>query len=103
MVDGAPVVDVMGTGFIYTDANGKALIKNLAMGKYGVQVISPLGSTWVGGHATANVSGQWHQTATIEGTPTVDAWVKANEPMIFVEGFGPGTYHVFFGFVDPGQ
>ncbi len=23
--------------------------------------------------------------------------------MIFVEGFGPGTYHTFFGFVDPGQ
>jgi len=102
MVDGAPVVDVLGSGQIYTDANGKALIKNLAMGKYGVQVIPPTGSDWTAGHgSTPNINGSWHQTATIEGTPTVDAWVKANEPMVFTEGFGVGTYHVFFGFVDP--
>jgi len=101
--EGGYQVAAMGTGFIYTDANGKALVKNLAMGKYGVQVVPPTGADWVGGHATANVSGQWHQTATIEGTPTVDAWVGANEPMVFVEGFGAGTYHTFFGFVDPGQ
>ncbi len=102
MVDGAPVYDVLGSGQIYTDANGKALIKYLAMGKYGVQLIPPTGSDWSGGHAsTPNVNkGAWNQTATIEGTPTVDAWVKANEPMIFMEGFGPGNYHVFFGFVD---
>ena len=99
---GVPRVDVLGSGFIYTDANGKALIKNLAMGKYGVQVIPPSGSDWTGGHgSTPNINGSWHQTATIEGTPTVDAWVKANEPMVFTEGFGVGTYHVFFGFVDP--
>lgn len=97
MVDGAPVYDVLGSGQIYTDANGKALIKYLAMGKYGVQLIPPTGSDWSGGHAsTPNVNkGAWNQTATIEGTPTVDAWVKANEPMIFMEGFGPGNYHVF--------
>ncbi len=102
MVDGAPVVDVRGSGQIYTDANGKALVKNLAMGKYGVQLIPPNGSDWTGGHgSTPKVIGAWNQTATIEGTPTVDAWAKANEPMVFMEGFGPGNYHVFFGFVDP--
>lgn len=100
--DGAPVVEVLGSGAIYTDKDGKALIKNLAMGKYGVQVIPPTGSDWTGGHATTpNINGAYHQTATIEGTPTVDAWVAPNEPTIFMEGFGPGTYHVFFGFVDP--
>lgn len=99
-----PAVLALGSGAIYTDANGKALIKNLAMGKYGVQVIPPTGSDWRGGHAsTPNVGGAFHQTATIEGTPTVDAWVKANEPKLFMEGFGPGNYHVFFGFVDPKQ
>ncbi len=104
MVDGAPVYATLGSGQIYTDENGKALIKNLAMGKYGVQVIPPTGSKWTGGHAsTPSVKGAWNQTATIEGTLTVDAWVKANEPPIFMEGFGPGNYHVFFGFVDPNQ
>ncbi len=102
MVDGAPVVLTRGSGAVYTDANGKALIKNLAMGKYGVQVIPPHGSDWTGGHGSSpKVGGAWSQTSTIEGTPTVDAWVKANEPRVFTEGFGPGTYHTFFGFVDP--
>ncbi len=99
----APVVKKLGNGNIYTDANGKALVKYIAMGKYGVQVIPPNGSDWTGGHGSANVRGAWHQTATIEGTQTVDAWVKANEPMIFIEGFGVGTYHVFFGYVDPAK
>lgn len=94
-------VDVPGDGFVYTDANGKALIKYLPMGKYGVQAVSPKGSDWTGGHGSANVKSAWNQTATIEGTLTVDAWVKANEPMVFMEGFGPGNYHVFFGFVKP--
>jgi len=104
MTNGAPVIDKLGSGQIYTDANGKALIKYLAMGKYGVQVIPPSGSVWSGGHAsTPDVKGSYNQTATIEGTLTVDAWVKPNEPQIFMEGFGPGNYHVFFGFVAPNQ
>jgi len=41
----------------------------------------------------------WIQTSTIEGTPTIDAWVKANEPKIFIEGFGQGVNHAEFGFV----
>lgn len=85
-VEGAPIVEMMGTGVVLTDANGEALIKNLAMGKYGVQVIPPAGQNWI-------------QTATIEGTKVIDAWVKANEPKVFVEGFGTGSYHAAFGFV----
>ena len=43
------------------------------------------------------------QTATIEGTPGVDAWVMANEPPYFVEGFGTAFTHVFLGFVKPSE
>jgi hypothetical protein len=103
MIDGAPVVAKMGTGRIYTDANGKALVKYLAMGKYGVQLIPPVGTTWTSAKAGASIVGKWHQTGTIEGTQTIDAWVKANEPSIFIEGFGAGNYHVFFGFTDPAK
>ncbi|HML75775.1 MAG TPA: hypothetical protein PKB02_14895 [Anaerohalosphaeraceae bacterium] len=84
--DGAPVVDVMGSGILLTDANGELTIKYIAPGKYGVVVVPPAGETG------------WIQTSTIEGTPTVDAWVKANEPPKFVE-FGPASYHVFYGFI----
>ncbi len=84
--DGNPIVDVMGDGDILTDENGEVLIKYLAPGKYGVQIVPP-----------PDQSG-WIQTSTIEGTPTVDAWVKANEPPVFVE-FAPAGYHAFFGFV----
>jgi len=105
--EGGYVVAQMGTGFILTDAEGKATIKYLAMGKYGVRAIPPTGTTWGGGHGgthggTTGTSG-WNQTATIEGTLTVDAWVTANESPYFIEGFGPGFYHAFFGFVDPMQ
>ena len=64
---------------------GYLVIKNLPPGKYGVQVVPPAGAGWV-------------QTSTIEGTKVVDAWVKANEPEVFVE-FGPPGPHVFIGFV----
>jgi len=77
----------MGTGTILTDANGEALIKYLPPGKYGIQIIPPEGEQWV-------------QTSTIEGTKTIDAWVKANEPPYFRE-FGPPGWHVFVGFVRP--
>lgn len=97
-------VDQMGTGVIKTltqeefdvggAANpynlqvGEALIKYLVPGKYGVRVVPP------------EVDGMtWSQTSTIEGKPTVDAWVKANEPPLFVEGFGTGFKHAFYGFV----
>ena len=104
--DGNPIVDQLGNGIIKTlsqadiDAGnnpfnlkvGEALIKNLAPGKIGIRVIPP----------AVDDSGspvEFALTSTIEGTPTVDAWVKANEPKLFVEGFGTGVWHAFFGFV----
>lgn len=80
-------VTSMGTGVIKTDANGRALIKYLPPGKYGIKAVAPKGQTWI-------------QTSTIEGTKTVDAWVKANEPTFFTE-FGPPGPHVSLGFVQP--
>lgn len=71
---------------------GEAIIKNLSPGKYGV-VVTPPGVDDQGNAMT------WVQTSTIEGTPTIDAWVKANEPKVFTEGFGAGVQHVIFGFV----
>ncbi|HWQ93602.1 MAG TPA: SdrD B-like domain-containing protein, partial [Clostridia bacterium] len=92
-------IETMGDMNIYTDANGRATIKHLPMGKYGVQVIPPTGTDWAGVHAGSSRADKWMQTATIEGTLTVDAWVAADEPSLYMEGFGPGFYHVFFGFV----
>lgn len=74
-----------GDSTLKTGADGTLLIKNLAPGKYGIQIVPPAGSNW-------------HQTSTIEGTKTIDAWVKANEPSFFQE-FGPPGHHVFIGFV----
>ena len=78
-------VATLGDGVILTDVDGVARIKNLAPAKYGVQLVPPAGQ-------------DWHQTHTIEGTRTIDAWVKANEPSFFAE-FGPPGHHVFVGFV----
>lgn len=81
----------LGTGVIKTKADGKVLIKYLPPGKYGVRAVPP------------GDPSLWVQTATIEGTPGIDAWVKANEPPFFIEGFGTGFYHVFIGFVKPDE
>ena len=75
----------MGDGIIHIGADGVANIKNLLPAKYGVEVIPPANE-------------DWHQTSTIEGTKTIDAWVKPNEPKYFVE-FGPPGPHVFIGYV----
>jgi hypothetical protein len=64
---------------------GEALIKYISPGKYGTIVTPPTGEGWI-------------QTSTIEGTPVVDSWVKANEPNRLIE-FGPAFPHVFIGFV----
>ncbi len=104
--DGNPIVAKSGNGVITTISQadiaagnnpdnlkiGEALVKNLAPGKYGVRVIPP--SRDDSGNPVVFV-----QTSTIEGTATVDAWVKANEPRLFVEGFGIGMWHAFYGFV----
>ncbi|MCF8128866.1 MAG: hypothetical protein K9N10_10150 [Deltaproteobacteria bacterium] len=117
---GAPVVDVIGNGVITTltrydydrasdpthpDYNpkanpwnlnvGEALVKYLVPGKYGIRVIPPEADD-------AGETMTWTQTTTIEGTPTIDAWIKANEPKVFVEGFGAGLWHAAFGFVKTG-
>ena len=76
----------LGDGVIHPDpTTGVVVVKNLVPAKYGIQVVPPPGEGWV-------------QTSTIEGTKTVDAWVKANEPSYFAE-FGPPGHHVFIGFV----
>ena len=73
------------------DANGYLVIKHLPPAKYGVEITPPA-------RESANGEPIWVQTSTIEGTRTIDAWVKANEPEVFVE-FGPPGPHVFVGFV----
>jgi hypothetical protein len=84
----ADCVDVLGDGTIQPDpVTGTVLIKNLAPGKYGIKVSPPAGQGW-------------QQTSTIEGSPVIDAWVKANEPPFFVEFGFPGP-HVFVGFTKP--
>jgi len=84
-------VTAMGNGVILTGPDGIAQIKNIYPGKYGIRVVPP------------GNSADWVQTSTIEGTPGVDAWVKANEPPLFIEGFGTGFHHVFIGFVKPAE
>lgn len=85
--DAAGNLLVKGNGVIATDADGRALIKNLAPGKYGIIAVPPAGQNWI-------------QTATIEGTRVIDAWVKANEPTFFREFGTPGP-HVSIGFIQP--
>lgn len=89
--DSNGTVTGIGTGVIKTDATGNALIKYLPPGKYGIRAVPP------------GDPSLWIQTATIEGTPGIDAWVKANEPPFFIEGFGTGFKHVFIGFVKPDE
>ncbi|MFA5081991.1 MAG: hypothetical protein WC474_05545 [Hydrogenophilaceae bacterium] len=81
---GNPILP-LGDGTLKTGPDGTLLIKNLAPGKYTIQIVPPVGSNW-------------HQTHTIEGTKGIDAWVKPNEPSYFQE-FGPPGHHVFIGFV----
>lgn len=99
--DGRPSVAMMGNGIILTDANGEATIKNLAPGKYGVQVVPP-NAIPDPARPGKFVSDHWQQTTTIEGTKVIDAWVAANEPPYFQE-FGPPGWHVFVGFVNAGR
>jgi hypothetical protein len=99
--DGNPIVVALGNG-VYTDEKGEAVVKFLPPGKYGVRVVprptilvNPLNPADTRPFPDPNV---WSLTSTIEGTPTVDAWVAADEPLYFVE-FGRSFRHTFFGFV----
>lgn len=80
-----PVVDTLGSGELITDVNGEVFIKALTPNKYGVQVVPPAGTSWM-------------QTTTIEGSHTIDVWVRPNELPFLVE-FAPEAWHAFFGFV----
>ena len=86
--DAAGNVMMMGSGILLTDANGEVQIKNIFPGKYGIRAIPPPGDP------------NWVQTATIEGTPGIDAWVRAAGPALFQE-FGFLGWHAFIGFVRP--
>lgn len=89
-VNGAPVVNQLGNGTLQPNADGLLMVKNLAPGKYGIIINPP--------PKEPDESIGWQQTSTIEGSPVIDAWVKANEPAAFVE-FGPPGPHVFIGFI----
>jgi hypothetical protein len=87
--DGSPQMLAMGDGVITTDVNGEATVKYIPPGKYGIVMVPPASTNWM-------------QTTTIEGSPTIDAWVKGGESKLIVE-FGPAFTHIFMGFVDPDQ
>ncbi|MEW7972621.1 MAG: hypothetical protein AB2810_07155 [Candidatus Thiodiazotropha endolucinida] len=87
--EGNPVVLEMGDGTMHPNPDGTLTVKNIAPGKYGVVIIPP---------TNPDDSIGWQQTSTIEGSKVIDAWVKANEPPVFVEFGLPGP-HVFVGFV----
>ncbi len=92
---GCPGTDPVGV--ILTCPDGTALIQNVAPGKYTLLADPPAGARR--GNGNNAPLRQWVQTATIEGTRGIDAWVKAGEPPYFQE-FGPPGYHVFIGFID---
>ncbi|MCU7829492.1 MAG: hypothetical protein KZQ85_10535 [Candidatus Thiodiazotropha sp. (ex Myrtea sp. 'scaly one' KF741663)] len=85
--NGDQTVDTLGDGTLQFSEEGYLTVKNIAPGKYGVVIIPP-----------DSVDPGWQQTSTIEGSKVIDAWVKANEPPVFVEFGLPGP-HVFVGFV----
>lgn len=78
-------VQALGKGFVLTGADGMAVIKNLAPGKFGVNVVPPAGLGW-------------QQTTTIEGTQINDSWVMAGERSFMTE-FGKPSPHVSVGFL----
>jgi len=83
--DGVPNVVMEGLGFLLSDANGTAIFKNLAPGKYSIVAVPPA---------------PYVQTTTIEGSRVIDAWVKPNEPPYLLE-FGPPTPHIIMSFAQP--
>ena len=83
--DGTPAsIVTAGTGTMHPGPDGFYTIENIVAAKYGIIVIPPAGQGYV-------------QTATIEGSPVIDAWIKPNEPAVYVELGNPGP-HVFIGF-----
>src|SRR5512139_895743 len=71
---------------------GHAVIDNLYAGLYEV-VASPGADRIARGE-------EWLQTNTLDGTKAIEAFIKPGEPGYFQE-FGPGGYHITFGFASP--
>ncbi|MBI1824386.1 MAG: multicopper oxidase domain-containing protein [Nitrospirae bacterium] len=71
-----------------TDDNGFLRIPNIAPGLYGVVAFPPEDSDWV-------------QTTTIEGTKSIDAWVREADNGILPEGLSAQSYAILQGFVRP--
>ena len=86
-VNGNPIVQVLGAGAVVTDANGRAIIKNLSPNNYGVVAAPPAGQVWA-------------QTTTLAGGTQLGTIVKAGEPPFFSQR-GLLSTHVFIGFVQP--
>ena len=80
--------------------HGRVLIKNLAPGKYGVRIVPMSGAKDYSGNTYDAPASDWIQTTTLEGTPGIDAWIRAGEPPFFGE-FGAFNPHAFFGFTLP--
>ncbi len=71
---------------------GHAIIANMYAGLYEV-VAAPGADRIARGE-------EWLQTNTLDGTKGIEAFLKPGEPGYFQE-FGPGGYHVTFGFANP--
>lgn len=87
-VNGNPIVQALGTGgAVVTDADGRAIIKNLPPNNYRVVASPPAGQLWA-------------QTTTLAGGTALGTIVKAGEPPFFSQR-GLLSTHVFIGFVQP--
>ena len=61
-----------------------------------------LGSGGAGGAGGGAIVLSVTDSSTIDGTHSIDAWVKLNEPAALIE-FGLLSKHVSFGFVNPAR
>jgi hypothetical protein len=71
---------------------GQVVVKNLMQGKFSL-VAHP-------GVAREAAGEEWLQTNSLDGGHALDSFIKVGEPPYFQE-FGPGGFHVFFGFANP--
>jgi hypothetical protein len=71
---------------------GQAVVKNLMQGKYTL-IAHP-------GAAREAAGEEWLQTNSLDGGHFLDSFIRSGEPPYFQE-FGPGGWHVFFGFANP--
>jgi hypothetical protein len=71
---------------------GQVVVRNLMQGKFTL-IAHP-------GAAREAAGEEWLQTNSLDGGHFLDSFIKVGEPPYFQE-FGPGGYHVFFGFANP--